>query len=77
MSKKKFRPEPSRRKTMMVLRLRREFKERGLPIERAVDHAIRAGFLRQDAVAIAHEAYGTKRSTGWVRMVQGGGVSPR
>ena len=81
MAKKKFNPRKAEAYTRQIdqvtRHLRAEFKNKGLPIERAIDYAIRVGLRRQHAVAAANRAYGKGRSTQWVRFVQGGGVSPR
>ena len=61
----------------MARRLRREFKREGLPIQDAVDHAMRQGFLRQDAVTAAAKAYRVDPFQQRPRFVQGGAVSPR
>lgn len=64
-------------RSRMVLILRREFKQKGLPMKLAVDHAIRIGLRRHVAIRVAREAYGVDPPRRIVKIVQGGRVSPK
>ena len=79
MAKRKFNRRKAeaynRRIDEVAQHLQWEFKRKGRPLEQAVDYAIRVGLLRQDAVTAARQAYGKKGQ--WVKLVQGGAVSPR
>ena len=66
-----------KKRIQLISVLRQKFKKKGLPMEKAIDYAIRLGLRRHPAVSVAREAYRVAPPNRKVKVVPGGRVSPR